>query len=323
MNQYVSVIIPTYKRADMLLRCLAALSVQNYDSNAYEVLVVDDERGGITEKYVRFFQTKKNPVIRYLRTNGSVGPSSARNMGVKIAKGKIIAFTDDDCIPDPYWLAEGVKYFKKGIVGVSGRIIVPKAIRRPTDYTNTVSRLENAEFVTANCFYLKEIFLEMGGFDENFRIPWREDADLYFRMIERRFKLDFNPDAIVIHPVREAKWGISLGEQRKSMYNALLFKKHPKLYKDKIQKNPPWNYYIIFLALVSAFVFNVFKKPLFALVAAVIWGSYTAELFFKRIFNTSRRPGHIIEMVITSIFIPFLSIFWRLYGAIKFATPFL
>lgn len=63
-----------------------------------------------------------------------------------------------------------------------------------------------------------------GGFDERFRMAWREDSDLHFRSLERSYKLGHAPMAKVIHPVRPARWGISVHEQRKSMFNALLYK---------------------------------------------------------------------------------------------------
>ena len=60
------------------------------------------------------------------------------------------------------------------------------------------------------------------------------------------------PQAVVVHPVRPAAWGVSLGQQRKSMFNALLYQKHPQLYRCRIQPGPPWHYYRIAGALLGA-----------------------------------------------------------------------
>src|SRR5207244_12953942 len=62
------------------------------------------------------------------------------------------------------------------------------------------------------------------------------------------------PDAVVVHPLRPASWGVSLRQQRKSMFNALLYKKHPRLYREKIQAAPPWHYYGIVGALLALLV---------------------------------------------------------------------
>src|SRR5438045_4205771 len=59
-------------------------------------------------------------------------------------------------------------------------------------------------------------------------------------------------DAVVVHPVRPAPWGISLRQQRKSLFDALLYKKHPRLYRLSIGSQPPWNYYAVVALLVLA-----------------------------------------------------------------------
>src|SRR5690606_10619854 len=102
-----------------------------------------------------------------------------------------------------------------------------------------------AEFVTANCFVRRTVLEAVGGFDERFRAAWREDSDLHFVMLERGLKLMKVPAAVVVHPVRPARWGVCLRIQRKSQYDALLYKKHPELYRRRIGPNRPRDYYAI------------------------------------------------------------------------------
>jgi len=64
------------------------------------------------------------------------------------------------------------------------------------------------------------------------------------------------------------------------------------------------------------------RQPLLSLAAAVIWFGITLRLCILRLRNTSRTPQHIAEMSITSAMIPFLSVFWRLYGALRFGVIF-
>ena len=137
-------------------------------------------------------------------------------------------------------------------MGVCGRIIVPLP-PAPTDYERDAAGLETAEFATANCFYRREALEAVGGFDERFTAAWREDTDLFFALLERGDRARA-PEAVVIHPVRPARWGISIRQQRKSMFNALLFKKHPALYRERIQASPPLHYYGIVGALLVALV---------------------------------------------------------------------
>jgi hypothetical protein len=60
------------------------------------------------------------------------------------------------------------------------------------------------------------------------------------------------PDVVVVHPVRPAAWGVSLRQQRKSQFDALLFKKHPALYRRRIRARPPLDYYGMVLSFLAA-----------------------------------------------------------------------
>ena len=57
----------------------------------------------------------------------------------------------------------------------------------------------------------------------------------------------------MLHPVRNERWGVCLRQQRNAFYDALLYKKHPQLYRERIRRSPPWNYYaIVALTLLGA-----------------------------------------------------------------------
>ena len=68
----------------------------------------------------------------------------------------------------------------------------------------------------------------IGGFDERFPEAWREDSDLQFTLLEQGYTIKPAPQAVVTHPVRPAPWGVGLKMQRKSQFEALLYKKHPQ-----------------------------------------------------------------------------------------------
>ena len=194
-----------------------------------------------------------------------------------------------------------------------GRIVMPIP-EEPTDYERNESGLERAEFVTANCFVRRSALERVGGFDETFRLPWREDSDLQFRLLQAGFSIARAPQALVVHPVRPAPWGVSLKQQRKVMFDALLFRKHPHLYRERIRRAPRWDYY----AVVASLAFSLFS-PWWLLV----WAILTARFCLHRLRGTSKAPRHIAEMVVTSILIPPLSVFWRVVGALKFRVAFI
>ena len=322
MSMAVSVVIPTFKRTALLKRCLQAVLTQTLDPSVYEIIVVDDAASAETRRMVEELVAEAAlPPVRYLANEVRRGPATARNRGWREAAGEIIAFTDDDCIPESDWLVRGLEAFLPGTAGVSGRIEVPLG-RRPTDYELNTSFLEHAEFATANCFYRRASLAAVNGFDERFTRAWREDADLFFTMLSRNELLLPAPEAVVVHPVRAGTWGVSIREQSKSLFNALLFKKHPGLYRQKIRNTVLGHYYVI---VISAFMFLLSLRPEFppvAPVAFLIWAASTISLFLKRLKGTSHSPSHVLEMALTSLAIPFLSLFWRFAGAVRFKVFF-
>lgn len=319
MEITVSVVIPTFKRNHLLKRCMEALLCQTIEKSAYEIIVVDDGASEETKKMIEDYSARfPMPAIRYLRVQGNHhGPAAARNMGWKAAKGAVIAFTDDDCIPETDWIAKGSSVFRDDVAGVSGRIFVPVG-HKPNDYERNTSFLGLSEFATANCFYRKEVLAEVGGFDERFTAAWREDADLYFSLLKSNKRLVAMPDAIVVHPVRTSHWGISIREQSKSRFNALLYKKHPDLYRKKIYNPVLSHYYTIVTSCFFFFLSSILGMRQLGLIALAVWITGTVSLSRKRLRGASHSPSHILEMITTSLVIPFLSLYWRLVGAVKF-----
>jgi GT2 family glycosyltransferase len=281
----VSVVVPTCGRPQLLQRCLAALESQTLARDRFEIIVVEDTR--------------------------REGPATARNRGWRSAGAPIIAFTDDDCVPDAGWLEHGLAAMRERDV-VCGRIVMPLSAV-PTDYERDAQGLERAEFVTANCFCRKSVLELVGGFDERFRLAWREDSDLHFSLLAAGARIGRDPSAVVVHPVRPGRWGESLRQQRKVMFDALLFRKHPRLYRERIRAAPRWDYYVIVASLFSM----IFYWP-----AGILWAFLTARFCLQRLRGTSHAPGHVLEMIATSIAIPPIAVFWRLAGMLRFRVAF-
>lgn len=325
MKVTVSVVVPTFKRPDLLERCLAALVAQNFDPRLYEIIIVDDanspEARQQVERWARQIWSNRHYICYLPITGIAHGPATARNLGWQTAQGEIIAFTDDDCIPDTNWLKAGVTAFTGDIAAVTGRVVVPLT-NIPTDYEYNTAQLEQCEFATANCFYRRETLAKVGGFDERFTSAWREDSDLFFTLLEQKAPYSAAPNAIVVHPVRPARWGISLRQQRKSMFNALLYKKHPRLYREKVQATPPWHYYAIVGSLLFALVSTMKHSRFLTFCGFALWAFLTGRFCLQRLQATSHAPGHVVEMLVTSLAIPPVAIAWRLRGAIKFRVFF-
>jgi GT2 family glycosyltransferase len=183
----------------------------------------------------------------------------------------------------------------------------------PTDYERDAQGLERSEFVTANCFCRKSMLERVGGFDERFRLAWREDSDLHFSLIAAGARIGREPRAVVVHPVRPGRWGESVRQQKKVMFDALLFRKHRRLYRERIRATPRWDYYLI----VASLLFSPFFP-----YALMVWATLTARFCFQRLRSTSHAPAHVLEMIATSIAIPPLAVFWRLAGMLRFRVAF-
>jgi glycosyltransferase involved in cell wall biosynthesis len=314
MEVKISVVIPTYRRPDLLLKCIDALKRQTFCTDDYEVLVVSD---GPDESTAQAVSQTSWPQLKFMYTPEKKGPAAARNLGWLKAKGTLIAFTDDDCVPAKDWLETiWQQYTGEDEIAFTGRIIVPIS-KSPTDYELNVTHLETAEFVTANSVCTKKALLRVGGFDERFRMAWREDSDLHFKLIEDQIPIRKIP-ATVVHPVRQAPWGVSIKEQKKGIFNALLYKKYPHLYRKCIKPGPSWNYYAMILLFTGICTGLVIKSHPVTIICSSGWVVMVLAFSHKRLAQTSHSADHVLEMLVTSMVIPFLSVYWQFYGSLKY-----
>lgn len=322
MNVAVSIVVPTCRRPELLNRCLQFLVRQEFDPKQYEIIIANDKPDAPVQALVHRWQlAMEHPRIRYIAVRNGRGPAAARNCGWRAARGDIIAFTDDDTQPDPEWLIHGWKAMQQDVVAAWGFVRVPLPAE-PTDYELDASHLEGAEFVTANCFVRRTALQALGGFDERFTAAWREDADMYFSLCALG-RVGYAPSAVVVHPIRPAPWGVSLSQQRKVLFDALLFKKHPQRYRQKVRAGPRWNYYVAVAMLLLMLVSALARMPMLFGFAAAVWLGITMHFCWRRLRGTTHRASHVVEMIVTSVLIPPLSVFWRLAGSFKYKVPFI
>lgn len=332
MKPSVSVVIATWQRTNLLERCLQALIRQTMDPSNYELIIVTDGPDPDTVLFMKQWLRAYtgNVAITCLSLPVKKGPAAARNAGWRKAQGELIVFTDDDCVPQPECLAQyraayapchhtPVAFSGSIQVPLSGRPAPPGHSGRPTDYEMNIVQLESARFVTANCACSRKALLLTNGLDEEFTMAWREDTALEFDLSEKKVPIIKVPGAIIQHPVRTASWGVSIREQKKSMFNALLYKKHTMLFIKTNTGHTPRYYYLIACMLLLALGF-AFRNTQITLYCLEVWALLTGWFAWKRLRNTSRSFNHVIEMICTSAIIPVLSIYWNLYGAIKFKT---
>lgn len=318
----VSVVIPTCRRDDLLARCLDGVLSQDLES-AFEVIVVDDANSATTAGVIGAAQARHPGSGVELIAGHRAGPAVARNLGWRAARADLIAFIDDDAFPATTdWLANGLAPFlDDGVAAVAGTVRVPTP-EVPDDYQRNVRNLESADFVTCNAFCRRAALELVNGFDERFTVPYREDSDLQFRIEEHAGRIAKAPAAIVVHPAPAGKFGVSMRLQRYSMFNALLYREHGPRYRREIQRMPPLDYYATVLLAVAAVVALATGGRRRSALAGAAWLAFYLRFFVRRANGAVNTPKHLTDMAITSAAIPFLSIFWRLRGALRFRVFF-
>jgi glycosyltransferase involved in cell wall biosynthesis len=222
---FFSVIVPTYQRARYLRQLLEALTKQTFQD--FEVLVVDQSE--IPPAMPASLSRKLR--LKTIQTNkkGAVG---ARNRGIQEARGAVLAFTDDDCVPSRDWLERAAEHFdRSSIAGLEGRIWTSKQ-GHPRYRTVTNVGFEGFGFMTANLFLRTVLVKKVGGFDERFDNPhFREDTDLAWRVLEKG-EIPYATDVAVYHPPHPVRMKRESPEERAKMFvqDPLLFAKHPERY---------------------------------------------------------------------------------------------
>src|SRR5437870_2504972 len=137
----ISVIIPTYRRPDLLKKCLIELNGQYYPKQNYEVIVVSDGPDPMTAKLISGLSFK-DMQFKFIQMPVKKGPAAARNYGWKLSSGVLIAFTDDDTLPHPKWLSAISDAYKGDKeIAFTGKIKVPLS-KVPTDYERNTAGLE-------------------------------------------------------------------------------------------------------------------------------------------------------------------------------------
>ena len=204
----VSIVIACPKRSWMLDECLEAIRAQSYEK--WEVIVLPDEE----EKSKSEVEVEQRNV-RFIPT-GKVRPAEKRNIGIREAKGEIVAFIDDDAYPDAHWLEYAIKYFgDKDIGAVGGPGVTPPGDKRLARlggrvYDNWLVsgnyryryhaggvRMDVDDYPSCNLFVRKDILDKIGGYRTDF---WPgEDTLLCKDIIDNWKRIVYDPWVVVYH----------------------------------------------------------------------------------------------------------------------------
>jgi len=222
----VSVIIPAYNAESTVAAALDALARQDFDGD-YEVIVVDD---GSTDRTIAVAErTGSGATVLHQR---QLGPAAARNLGVEHAGGRLLAFTDADCVPTAGWLREGVAALEEADL-VQGAVRPdPRTPRTPFDRTVSVTA-DRGLYECASLFVRRDLFERLGGFEDwlDARLGKQLAEDLWFGWRARRTgaTIAFCPEALVDHAVLRRQPADYVAERARRVYFPLIAAKVPEL----------------------------------------------------------------------------------------------
>lgn len=307
----ISVVITTYNRGNLLKRALQAVLEQSIAPDVYEVIVVDDGSTDNTGEIVQHF-IKKYKNLRYFRQEHK-GLSAGRNLGIDNARGKIIAFTDDDCIPHRDWLKNILNAFRESndIVGVEGKVVTdcPKPL-----LSSAPENLTGGNFVGCNSAYRKAILKRIGGYDKRF-FAIRDDSDIAFRILSQG-RIVFVPEAIVRHPPLRVRPLHYLKRLKLVQSDILLYKKHPKMFLKYIG-NPFFKHFLqsafSWLVLLG-FVFSIyFFVPFlaFAFILLLFAFRYLVSIRGKT-YSPTEPLIYTLALFLRDILYPFVFVYYWL-----------
>jgi GT2 family glycosyltransferase len=228
----VSVVVASHARPLRLRWLLNALEEQTLAPERWEVVVVHDYDSATAERVLDPHPLRRQGRLAGIAIPpGSGNPARQRNLGWRSARGALVAFTDDDCRPQPAWLerllATAERHPNEVVQGATrpdpleaGVLLAPHVRTMLIDPVGPYAQ-------TCNILYPRELLSMLEGFDEH--ATTGEDVDLSLRAKDAGARIIAAPDAVVNHAVESHTLPGILRQNLKWRHLAYLAKRHPKL----------------------------------------------------------------------------------------------
>jgi len=238
----ISVVIPTYNRAKYLKIALTSLVNQSLSTDNFEVVVVDDGSSDGTKKITEGFLKKIN--VKYVYQDYG-GVSKARNKGIDKSLGTIIVFFDDDAVATNNWLISIVEIMKNEDI-ITGKV---EPIKNniwqyfAPHYDQGDKSVESNVLLEGNCAIKKEVFDDMGYFDEG--LTYGHEGREFISRVKRKYKIMYYPNVIIKHDYafgifnylnKQFKFGHKMVYLKRDQISSLLYLifNYKKIKQDKI-----------------------------------------------------------------------------------------
>lgn len=269
----VQVVCATYRRAHLLARLVAALEAQDFPLDRVEVCIVDDGSSDGTVDELHRLAGASPLRLTALCLDHNVGAARARNQGWRSGTAPLVAFVDDDCVPEPGWLRAGVEALRAD----PRRGVVQGAVHRPPDAVLqpwSVFREHHEAtpfFEGCNVFYRRDALDEGGGFSE--AIGWYgEDTEAAWSVLDRGWGRGFAGAAIVVHDVedRGVLWHVRNGYLERNLIG--VGARHPGFASEAYWRRHVWKPHVAAVSLAGlALVLCLVAWTWFPVVLTVPW----------------------------------------------------
>jgi glycosyltransferase involved in cell wall biosynthesis len=309
----ISVIVPVYNRAEFIPQLIHALLKQTYRS---EIIIVDD---GSTDNTA---EIAKGYPVKYVYQENK-GPASARNHGARESKGDILVFTDSDCIPYENWIEKLIRGFSEdniGAVAGSYSITNPESILATCIHEEIKlrhERLKMKKYVRAfgsyNVAIRRDVFFNVGGFNEEYRFASGEDNDLSYKILKSGYKILFKDDALVAHNHTEKLWRYLKEQYRHGVWRIKMYRDFPEMVRG--DDYTTWKDIAEIPLVIGSFFSFVFVWSLYGLLSFGIFITLNFLLQMKTSFILIIKKKN-LKFIYLSV-IMFLRSYARAVGAVS------
>ncbi len=252
---------------DNIEDCVHSLLSQTLPRDRYEIILVTDRR-------VDLESTENVIVVSF----DSPNPAAKRNAGAKRARGDILAFIDDDACARKDWLVNGHDFLARfpGAAGVGGPRLLPEGasfLQKATDIIAHSAFFENGHgnwvemqvknkvphgmINSCNYFIRKQIFLELGGYNEAIGYGSEDTEFIYRAVCDGGCLFAYTWDLIVYHPPRSLGWELIKQRFRYRAQNGKMLWVHPGLYLSR------WTFSIGLFGITAFIVASLLNPVIF------------------------------------------------------------
>ena len=229
----ISVVVPSHDRPLRLLWLLNALEEQTLAADLWELIVAHDSRPPRTQSLLAEHPLTRRGTLRQIeRVPGTAAAAAKRNDGWRVARGALVAFTDDDCRPEPGWLEA-----LAAAAAAAPTDVLQGSVRSDPREAEVLARVPwartvhvdppNWQAATANIAFPRALLGRLDGFDE--RLTSGEDTDLWLRAQDAGARLIAVPESRVLHAVHPMAFGQHLRSLMRWTDLPAVVARHPRV----------------------------------------------------------------------------------------------